>query len=206
MTVLAPPMRQRPTVEEARGRPLERGRAKWGIWLFIATEAMLFALLFFAYLYLGASRPEWPAHEDPSYTYALVLLGILLASSVVLYLGERAIKRGSTAGLKAGLGGTLALGVVFLAVQTLEYRHHLRELQPTTDAYGSAFYTITSLHLGHLLLGMLMLAFVFARALAGHFDRKRHLAVENAAVYWHFVDVVWICIVALLYLSPHLYD
>lgn len=206
MTAAAPPLRTQATAPPTHSRPLERGRGRWGMWLFIATEAMLFALLFFAYFYLGASRPEWPPKEDPSYKYALILLGILLLSSAVLHWGERGIKQGSAGRLKAGLGLTLLLGLAFLGVQMLEYRSHLKHLQPTTDAYGSIFYTITGFHLAHVLVGMLMLAFVFARALAGHFDRRRHLAVENASLYWHFVDVVWVCVVAVLYLSPHFYE
>lgn len=192
--VIAPPARAH-----------ERTRGRWGMWLFIATEATLFALLFFAYFFLGASRPEWPPREDPSYTIAMVLLGILIVSSVATWLGERAIKRGSTTGLVRGIGIALLLACAFVALQVLEYREHLKHFGPTTDAYGSIFYTITSFHLAHLLLGMLMLGFVLARAFAGHFDRERHLAVTNAALYWHFVDVVWALVVLVLYISPRLY-
>ena len=57
----------------------------------------------------------------------------------------------------------------------------------------------------HVIVGMLMLSFVFARGLAGHFSKERHLAVKNSVLYWHFVDVIWVLVVAIIYLSPHLY-
>ena len=192
-------------VQPPRERPIEKMRGRWGMWLFIGTEGMLFALLFFGYFYLGGSQAKWPPREDPTLKLALVLLAILLASSVVLWWGERGIKRGSAATLRLGLVGTLLLAAAFLYVQSIEYRHHLQKLTPQTDAYGSIFYTITGFHLAHVIVGVLMLLFVLARAMAGHFDGERHLAVQNAALYWHFVDVVWLLVVAILYVSPRLY-
>lgn len=186
-------------------RPLERRRGTWGMWLFIATEGMLFVLLFFAYFYLAASKPHWPLEEDPSFRLALILLALLVASSFVAHWGQRGIKADSRSRLLLGTGGTLLLGAVFVAIQLIEYRNHLRTLAPGDSAYASIFYTITSLHFAHLILGMLMLGFVFARTVAGHFSASRHLAVENANLYWHFVDVVWVLVVAILYVSPQLY-
>jgi heme/copper-type cytochrome/quinol oxidase subunit 3 len=174
------------------------------MWLFIATEATLFALLFFAYFYLGSSKAEWP-REDPSLRLPLVMLGVLLTSSVVLSWGEKGIRRGNVVRLRAGLAATLILGLGFLVIQSIEYAHHLEKQTPQTDAYASIFYTITSFHAAHVLVGLLMLLHVFARSLAGHFDEHRHLAVQNASLYWHFVDVVWLLIVGILYVSPHFY-
>jgi len=186
-------------------RDHERLRGIWGMGLFIATEAMLFVLLFFAYFYLAASRPHWPLEQDPPYTKALIMLAILLLSSVVSHWGQKGIERGRSGRLKIGLGLTLVLAGAFLYVSYLEHQSHLKELAPTDNAYGSIFYTITSFHLAHLILGVLMLAFVLVRAFAGHFSETRHLAVKNTVTYWHFVDVVWIFVVAILYVSPHLY-
>lgn len=201
MTILPPPVGH----SGSATRPLDRLRGKWGMWLFIATEAMLFALLFFSYFYLGAHRPEWPAEEDPKYKLALLMLAVLLTSSAVLYWGERAVKKGALGQLQICLGGTILLGIGFLVISSVEYANHLKVLTPRSNAYGSIFYAITSLHAAHLILGLMMLIFVLARALAGHFDAHRHLAVKNAALYWHFVDVIWVCVVAILYLSPRLY-
>ena len=186
-------------------RPHERRRGMWGMWLFIATEAALFVLLFFSYFYLAATRPNWPLHKDPSFTYALVLLAILIISSLVATWAEHGIKKGHPLRLNIGLGLTLLLGVLFLVVQYFEYNSHLKELKPTENAYGSIFYTITSFHLAHVIVGMCMLGFVFVRGLAGHFDKEHHVAVQNTVLYWHFVDVVWIFVVGILYISPYFY-
>lgn len=206
MSTVLPTFDTVPPYQQPRGRPLERMRGQWGMWLFIATELMLFVMLFFSYIYLGASQPEWPPGKDPSIRYPLILLGILLLSSVTLHIGERGIKRGSTMRLKAGLIATLVLAAVFLFVQRFEYVSHLRDVTPATNAYGSILFTILSFHLAHLVVGMAMLLHVLARAFAGHFSEEKHLAVQNSALYWHFVDAIWIVIVMLLYVSPHLYD
>lgn len=187
-------------------RTRERGRGLWGMWLVIATEGMLFAMLFFGYFYLMASKPQWPLEKDPSVRYALVLLAILVASSFVASWGERGIRElGKVKRLNIGLGITILLGAAFLVIQYFEYQHHLKELTPTENAYGSIFYTITSFHMAHVIVGMMMLIFVFARSLAGHFDKDRHLAVKNTVLYWHFVDIVWVFVVSILYISPRFY-
>ncbi|MBW3671692.1 MAG: cytochrome c oxidase subunit 3 [Acidobacteria bacterium] len=99
---------------------------------------------------------------------------------------------------------TLILGIVFIALQVLEYRNHLQHLKPTSNAYGSIFYTITSFHAAHLILGMIMLGYVLILPRLEPAQRPPHRPYHNAALYWHFVDVVWILIVALLYVTPNL--
>jgi heme/copper-type cytochrome/quinol oxidase subunit 3 len=192
-------------VQSIHRRPTETRRGEIGMWLFIGTEAMLFALLLFAYFYLGASKPQWPLEEDPPYSLALTLLAILVVSSAIAEWGKRGIAKNQTGRLKIGLGLTLLLGAAFIVVQIFEYRRHLKQLRPDENAYGSIFYAITSLHFAHVVLGLALLLFVFARALAGHFSSQRHVAVKNATLYWHFVDLVWIFVVAVVYLSPQLY-
>lgn len=192
-------------VQSTHRRPTETRRGEIGMWLFIGTEAMLFALLFFAYFYLGSSKPQWPLREDPPYTLALTLLAILVVSSAVAEWGKRGVAKNQTGRLKIGLGLALLLGAAFIGVQMLEYHRHLKTLKPEDNAYGSIFYTITSLHFAHVVMGLALLLFVFARALAGHFSAQRHVAVKNATIYWHFVDLVWIFVVAIVYLSPHFY-
>lgn len=186
-------------------RPAERERPLWAMALFIATEAMLFVMLFFAYFYLAGSKPNWPLHEDPSYTKALIMLGVLLLSSGVAHWGQKGIERGDNFTLQLGLVITLALGGAFIYITYQEYAAHLKKLTPWENAYGSIFYTITSLHFLHLVLGLLMLTFVLLRSFAGHFNEHRHAAVKNAVRYWHFVDLVWLFVVGILYLSPQFY-
>jgi heme/copper-type cytochrome/quinol oxidase subunit 3 len=77
-------------------------------------------------------------------------------------------------------------------------------LKPTTDAYGSIFYTITSLHGAHVALGLLMLLYVLVLPQIGPGQKPPHRSLHNASLYWHFVDAVWLFIVALLYVAPNL--
>lgn len=178
-------------------------RGSWAMLMFIATEAMLFVALFFSYYYLGRFQPVWPP-SPPKYALALVMLVLLASSSVVLHRGERAARRGYGQAARRWTGLTVVLGLIFLGVQALEYRNHLRELTPTTDAYGSIFYTITSFHAAHVILGLLMLGYVLLLPDIGRAAKPPHRPLFNASLYWHFVDTVWVVIVALLYLAPHI--
>jgi cytochrome c oxidase subunit 3 len=122
----------------------------------------------------------------------------------VLHAGERAERAGRTGRARAAVALTVAMGAGFLVLQTLEFRAHLKTLTPTTDAYGSIFYTITSLHGAHVVLGLLMLLYVLGLPQIGPGQKPPHRPLHNASLYWHFVDAVWIFIVALLYVAPKL--
>jgi heme/copper-type cytochrome/quinol oxidase subunit 3 len=179
-------------------------RGSWAMVMFIITEATLFTMLFFSYYYLGhVARGPWPS-DPPKLTLALAMLAVLLASSAVLHAGERAEKAGRTGRARAAVALTVAMGMGFLVLQGLEFREHLKTLQPTTDAYGSIFYTITSLHGAHVALGLLMLLYVLVLPQIGPGQKPPHRSLHNASLYWHFVDAVWLFIVALLYVAPNL--
>ncbi|HTK29673.1 MAG TPA: heme-copper oxidase subunit III [Vicinamibacterales bacterium] len=178
-------------------------RGTWAMLLFIATEATLFVCLFFSYYYLGHDKPIWPP-EPPKWKLAVVMLAVLFTSSGVLHWGERQDRSGRPGAARGAVGATVALGLLFLGVQALEFRNHLQDLQPTTSAYGSIFYTITSIHAAHLILGLLMLIYVLLLPDIGPAARPPHRPLHNASLYWHFVDVVWLVIVGLLYAAPNL--
>jgi heme/copper-type cytochrome/quinol oxidase subunit 3 len=179
-------------------------RGSWAMVMFILTEATLFAMLFFSYYYLGhVSRGPWPP-EPPKLTLALAMLVVLLASSAVLHAGELAERAGRTGRARVAVLVTVLMGVAFLVLQALEYREHLKTLKPTTDAYGSIFYTITSFHGAHLVLGLLMLLYLLVLPEIGPGQKPPHRPLHNVSLYWHFVDLVWLLIVALLYVAPHL--
>lgn len=181
-------------------------RGTFGMLLFITTEAALFVVLFFAYFYVEKGQPQrWSLEEPPKLHYSLPMLGVLLLSSAVLYWGEQSVKKEQhRRGLIAVLG-TLFLGIVFLVLTYFEYSEHLLHLTPRSNAYGSIFYMITSLHLAHLILGMLMLTWV---ALLPRWEPSvlpPYRPYHNAALYWHFVDTVWLFVVAILYVAPNIY-
>ena len=180
--------------------PEDEHRGTLGMALGIVTEALLFVCLFFSYYYIGHRHPHWPAHP-PEIGLALILLAILLASSATLHAAEKQLKKGAHGAARLALVITILLGVAFAVIQVKEYRNHLLTLQPRTDAYGSLFYVITTFHALHVAAGLLMLIFVACLpTLKPAKSPKRPL--HNASMYWHFVDVVWLFVVVLLYLVP----
>jgi cytochrome c oxidase subunit I len=191
--------------EEDKRNPLvtelDPGRGKWGMGCLIATEAMLFVALFFAYFYLG----PFPTEKAPKLHLVLPMLGVLLLSSGVLHYGERQVKKHADRRARAALAVTLLLGLVFVALQVVEFRNKLQELTPQMNAYGSIIYTITSFHAAHLLVGLLMLGFVLVLPRLHAAEKPPHHPYKSAALYWHFVDVVWVFIVTFLYILPNLH-
>jgi heme/copper-type cytochrome/quinol oxidase subunit 3 len=174
----------------------------WAMVLIITTEAMLFAYLLFAYFYLGSmANTPWPPGGAPELKLALPNTIILLVSSGTMWWAESGIREGSQLRLRLGMLLTLLLGIAFLAIQGIEYSKKDFTLQ--SNAYGSLFFTITGFHGAHVFVGLLFNVVVQLRAWLGHFTVDRHLAVTNAALYWHFVDVVWLVVFTTLYLVPH---
>jgi cytochrome c oxidase subunit 3 len=191
--------------QPAESLPLDEERGSMAMWLFIVTEAMLFVGLFFTYFFYSQVQSRWPMDDPPKLTLAFVMLGVLLTSSVVVQWAEMASRRNRPEAARLAIGVTVGLGLVFLCLQVLEYREHLRTLLPSTDVYGSIFYTITSIHGLHVMLGLCMLMFVLVQPRIDRSDRPPHRAQHNATLYWHFVDVAWIFIVGLLYVLPHVW-
>lgn len=174
----------------------------WGMWGLMATEGALFAYLITAYLYLQQGHTAWPPppHGIPELGIALPNTFILLGSSVAAWYGERGASRGSRGALISGIATAIVLGLIFLVLQGVEYSQQQFTLR--TDAYGSAFFTITGFHGAHVLAGVLALSHTLIRAFLGHFGEGRYMAVTNSVRYWHLVDAVWLVVFTSLYLSP----
>ncbi|HTI63446.1 MAG TPA: heme-copper oxidase subunit III [Gemmatimonadaceae bacterium] len=179
----------------------------WGMALFVATEATMFAMLVGSYLFLGTANPGWPPPgiERPKLILPPIMTAVLLLSSATMFWAEKGIKRGDRTQLRIGLSVTIVLGLGFLTIQGFEYADKLRKMKPWDHAYAASFYTITSFHALHVISGLLLLGYALLRALLGHFDGEQHLAVKNVGLYWHFVDAVWLVIFTTLYLSPRFY-
>ncbi len=190
-----------PTNPEEGSRPV----AWWGTWLFIATEAMIFAALISSYFFLRFGSEDWPLGgiEPPELLFPAIGTGLLFASSVTAQWSERSIARSDASGLRLGLGITILLGCGFLGIQAHEYA--TSTFGPGTNAYGSIFFGVTGFHGFHLLVGIAILTAVLAAALRpGRYTADHHLPIRLAIIYWHFVDVVWIVVFTSLYLSERL--
>ncbi|MBA3432384.1 MAG: heme-copper oxidase subunit III [Actinobacteria bacterium] len=182
--------------------------AWWGMIMLIATEAMLFATLIASYFFLRfQAGPVWPPDDiaKPALELPLIMSVLLWSSSIPVHLGERAIKRGKVGMLKLWLALGFVIGAVFLGMQMgIEYPEKLAEFTPTTNSYGSLFFTITGFHGIHVLGGLIFNLWTQMRAWQGAFDDDRHVTVQNFTLYWHFVDIVWVFVLATIYLSPNL--
>jgi cytochrome c oxidase subunit 3 len=189
-------------VTDATAEPLEGGDDLnwWGLLWFLLTEAVLFAYLIAAYLYIRAViAPEWPPEgtERLHLTLPAINTGLLLLSSLPIRYAGRSIQRGQQRGLVVGLALTILLGALFIVLQGYEYA--VAGFTPQTNVFGSIFYTLTGFHGAHVLIGLGMLSVALWHAARGRFSAERHFGVQAAELYWHFVDVVWVVLFVLLY-------
>lgn len=191
-----------------------------GMWLFLLTEILLFAGCFLAYAVFRA-RYAGDFHfaaQELSLTLGLVNTLVLLTSSLTMVLAIAALERGRARAAGAWTACTIALGVAFLVVKGFEWAAKVRHgLYPNSPALAAAhtpgeqvfyglYYTMTGLHALHVVAGMAVLAvmlfFVLRAARAPESGGNGALAdrLENAGLYWHLVDVVWIFLFPLFYL------
>jgi cytochrome c oxidase subunit III len=171
-----------------------------GMFLFIASEIMLFGSFFTMYFFVRvAAGTPWPT---PPYELPVFVAGmntiILVTSSFTMHWALQSIKRGNRTGLQAGLVLTFLLGLSFLLTQLLEYSRV--GFAPYTDAFGSVFYGLTGLHGAHVFVGLTLLAAATVRAFRGHYTEEAHHGVEIPGIYWHFVDVMWIVVYVTVYI------
>lgn len=165
-----------------------------GLWLFIISDAFVFIALLVARFYLmRGTRPEL------NQTLGLVVTAVLLISSFFMNRAELAVQEGDRRNFLLNTGITLALGIIFL-VGVVGVEWQIAHFGPGDGAQGSIFYTMTGFHAFHVLTGVIFLAVIFFNGRKGLYDKEKHWPVEAAAVYWHFVDVVWIFFYPALYL------
>jgi cytochrome c oxidase subunit III len=172
-----------------------------GMFMFIASEIMLFGSFFTAYFFVRVVNdpPEWPPEgfHLPVFV-AGINTAILVTSSFTMHWALTSIKRGNHAGLRAGLVLTFLMGFTFLATQITEYARI--GFQPGDNAFTTIFFCLTGLHGAHVFVGLSILLFMTIRAFRGHFSPEHHHGVEIGGIYWHFVDVMWIVVYTTVYL------
>jgi heme/copper-type cytochrome/quinol oxidase subunit 3 len=187
---------------------------KLGIWLFLASEVMLFGSLFSAYALLRMGAPTWP---DQSATLSVPLASlntvILISSSVTMVMAWASLKQGTGIGDQGSgralskyrlyMGLTLLGGLLFLVVKVFEYGDKFsHQLYPSANNFLALYFTLTGLHAIHVIAGMVVNAYLWLpgtrmwRTAPEQFTNR----VEIAGIYWHFVDLVWIFLFPVLYL------
>jgi heme/copper-type cytochrome/quinol oxidase subunit 3 len=182
---------------------LGRKSSGWyGVWTLVLTESAIFAYLLFSYFYLASQAIDgWPPGGMPALTLAAPNTLILLSSSAALVWAERSgARRGKRLQLLGGLGIAFILGVIFVIVQLREWQGKSFSIRSGT--YGSSYFVVTGFHLAHVVVGLIILLTLFIWALRGFFDPERHAPLTIGAIYWHFVDAVWLIVFFALYLVP----
>jgi cytochrome c oxidase subunit 3 len=199
----------REPVASYEGPPLpigSKGRLSsgwWGMLAVIGTEAALFAYLFFSYFYVSSQViGRWPPQGAPKLGIAVPETLILLLGSLAMWWGERGIRRGRSGTLIAGTAITLLLGILFLSLQGIEWSH--KPFSPSSDVYASLYFLITGFHMGHVLIGLIMLLVLLVWTALGYFGDRRHSAVSIGVLYWHFVTFVWLGVFFTFYITPRL--
>lgn len=177
---------------------------KLGIWLFLASEVMLFGSLFASYVLLRVGASSWPDQSAVlSVPLATLNTVILIASSVTMVLAWASLKRRQLPSFRLYMGLTLLGGALFLIVKAVEYNDKFSHgLYPATNNFLGMYFTLTGLHALHVVAGMVVNAYLWLpgvrmwRSNPARFTNR----VEIAGVYWHFVDLIWIFIFPVLYL------
>jgi len=171
-----------------------------GLWLFFISEAFLFGGLLAVRFYLwGDHRPELDQ------TIGLIVTAVLLISSFTMNLAEKAIAHGDRRTFSLGMMTTAVLGLIFLGgVMVFEwglfpaiYEGHL---SPSENVYGAVVFAMTGMHALHVLSGIVFIFVVWNLGRKGNYTSERHWGVEACAIYWHYVDLVWIFFYPALYL------
>ena len=191
-------------VEEHAATSTGLPHLKLAMWLFLASDCLLFGALISTYvLYRGASvTGPFPA-DVFDIPYTSVSSFVLLASSLTMVLALAAIQRGDVGRSRIWLLATALLGMTFLGGQVYEFTTFVHEgLTLKTNMFGTSFYVLTGFHGTHVAVGVLMLLTLFALSFGGRITQRNAMTVELVGLYWHFVDIVWIVIFTVVYLIP----
>jgi len=178
---------------------------KMGMWLFLASEVMLFGALFSSYVLLRMGATHWPSHEETHLNVPLATLNtiVLILSSVTMVMAWASLKMNQLERFRLYLGGTILLALVFLVVKYFEYSAKFsHDIFPGTSTFFAIYFTLTGLHGLHVLGGILVNSYLVlpgSRMWKTEPERFTN-RIECAGLYWHFVDLVWIFLFPVLYL------
>lgn len=174
---------------------------KTAMWVFLGSECIFFGAMIATFLLYRTTTNGGPGAELFNIPFTSASSFVLLMSSLTMVLAENAFEGGDSRQARIWLAGTALLGSTFLAGQIFEFTEFVHEgLTMSTSPFGSSFYMLTGFHGLHVAIGVMMLAAMFILSLNGRLYHDRGLNVELIALYWHFVDIVWIVIFTVVYL------
>jgi heme/copper-type cytochrome/quinol oxidase subunit 3 len=188
------------TVEERPDSGLANG--KLGIWLFLASEVMLFGALFSTYIILRTGAVEWP-HNELNVWLGMVNTFILIGSSVTMVMAWASLKLHDFGKHRMYLITTWVLAGVFLVNKYIEYSDHWRKGElPSHSTFHAIYFTLTGLHALHIVGGMIVMGYFIGpgASLWKRSPEQFTNRIEYTGLYWHFVDLVWIFLFPVLYL------
>ncbi|MBW4558555.1 MAG: heme-copper oxidase subunit III [Trichormus sp. ATA11-4-KO1] len=178
----------------------EEGNKMFGFIVFLLSESVIFLSFFAGYIIYKTTTPNWlPAGvsgleiKEPAINTV-----ILVSSSFVIYLAERALQRHNLMGFRVYLAATMAMGSYFLVGQGIEWSNLTFGF--TSGVYGGMFYLLTGFHGLHVLTGILLQLIIFVRSFFPGNYESGHFGVNATSLFWHFVDVIWIVLFILIYL------
>jgi cytochrome c oxidase subunit 3 len=171
----------------------EAQTSRLGLWLFFISEGFIFAGLLVTRFYLwGNTRP------DLDQALGLGVTSVLLLSSFFMNRAEMAIAHGDRDAMQSNLLITAWLGLLFLTgVVVFEWQGHLK---PTDGVFGAVFYGMTGMHALHVVSGVIIILIVWYKGYRGVYTAEEHWGVEACAIWWHYVDLVWVFFYPALYL------
>jgi cytochrome c oxidase subunit 3 len=185
--------------------PYAVGHKKLGMWLFIMSDSMTFSALIVGYSYVRVASDNWPTPFPfyPSIVLATIMTFCLLSSSLTMVMGVLASARGDHKAVVKWLVFTMIGGLAFVVLHVNEWLHLIHEgVQPFKNPWGAplfggTFFTLTGLHMFHVISGVIYLGVIAAGQSKARFT---HEDVEICGLYWHFVDLVWMFIFPMVYL------
>ncbi len=177
---------------------------KLGIWVFLASECMFFGSLITTYLLYTDRIGNGPGPKDVfEIPFTSVSSFVLLMSSLTMVLAHAAVIRRDERRMRSWIIATALLGLVFIGGQIFEFTAFVREgMTLTTSPFASSFFLLTGLHGTHVTVGILMLLTLYTLSRLGRLPMDDDIRVDMIALYWHFVDIVWIVIFTFVYLIP----
>jgi cytochrome c oxidase subunit III len=188
------------TIEERPDTGLTNG--KLGVWLFLASEVMLFGALFSTYIILRVGAPEWP-HGELNIPLGAINTVILISSSVTMVMAWASLKMNDFGRHRVYLIATVLLSLAFLVNKYFEYAAHWRAGElPDKSTFLAIYFTLTGLHGLHILGGVVVMLYLLGPGAGLYKKRPEQFTnrVEITGLYWHFVDLVWIFLFPVLYL------